>query len=208
MPAPSQSQVCNAALVHLGESSRVTDIATDGTPLARTFLETWDQAVDEVLADHPWNFAVKRAACAVASGVTPAGSQYAQAFEKPANCLRWLPWRSDHDDYFEGEEEGDYILSNADAPLIVRFIERVTNISKWSPGFRASLAAKLAALNAFAITGQKGMIEEMRDLYEKEVLPKAKRQDGAATGDRARHATFQSNWLNARSRGWNGTPRG
>jgi hypothetical protein len=207
MPAPSQAGICNDTLALLGESQRITAI-DDGTPLAKVFLQSWDQAVDEVLADHPWNFAVAREDCPIAAGVVPAGSQYSQAFDKPANCIRWLPWSEDHEDYFDGEEEGDYILSNADAPLPVRFIKRITNISKWSPGFRAALAAKLAAKNAFAITGQRGMIGEMRDLYQNEVLPKARREDGAATGQRRRRAVFRSDWLSARNRGWNGVARG
>jgi hypothetical protein len=208
MPAPSQAQICNAALAHLGEGQRVTDINADGTPLAKVFLQTWDQAVDEVLADHPWNFAVKRKNCAISAGVTPDGSQYSQAFEKPADMLRWLPWSEDHEDYFEGEEEGDYLLSNAEAPIAVRYIARITHVAKWSAGFRAALAAKLAAMNAYAVTGQRAVASDMQTLYDDVVLPKAKRQDGAASGDRRRHLVSRSDWLNARSRSWNGAPRG
>lgn len=206
MPAPSQSAACNGALALLGESNRVTDINSDGTPLAKVFLQTWDQTVDEVLADHPWNVAVKRQACAV-SAFVPDGSEYSQAFDKPADCLRWLPWKEDHPDYFAGVEEGSYILSNAAAPIIVRYIARVTQLALWSPGMRAALEAKLAEKNAKAITGQTSMIREMRDLYENRLLPDAKRQDGLASGDRRRTLVGRSDWLNARSRPFNGRVR-
>src|SRR5438045_1386472 len=98
---PSQTRACNSALAHLGESRRIASIG-DGTPLAKVFLAIWDEAIDEVLADHPWNRAIARADIAASADYEPAGTQYSQAFEKPADCVRWLPWRRGHEDYFEG----------------------------------------------------------------------------------------------------------
>lgn len=194
---PSQTRACNSCLTLLGESRRITSI-NDNNPLARQLLAVWDEAVDEVLADHPWNAALDRADLAVSADFTPEGTEYEQAYEKPADCLRWLPWRRGHPDYFAGEEEGDYILSNAAAPISIRFIRRVDDLARWSPGMRACLAAKLAQKSAKAITGQGSMIDRMKDAYD-DALAKAKRQDGAASGDRSRHANFQSAWLNARN---------
>jgi hypothetical protein len=56
----------------------------------------WDEAVDEVLAAHPWNPALAAPTLPVSADYVPQGSQYSQAFEKPADCLRWLPWRPGH----------------------------------------------------------------------------------------------------------------
>jgi hypothetical protein len=199
---PSQTRVCNSALALLGEARRIASI-NDNNPLARQLLAVWDEAVDEVLTDHPWNVAVARADLAVSADFTPQGAQYDQAFAKPGDCLRWLPPRRGHPDYFDGEEEGDYILSNAAAPIALRYIRRIDDLGKWSPGMRACLAAKLAAKSAKAITGQSSMMDRMSAAYDDE-LSKAKRQDGAASGDRDRHATFQSSWLGARNQTWNG----
>jgi hypothetical protein len=199
---PSQTRSCNSALAHLGESHRITAI-DDGSPLAKLFVQVWDEAVEEVLAAHPWNKALGRASLPASGDFTPDGSQYDFAYEKPADCVRWLPYRSDHPDYFEGEEEGDYILSNAAAPIIIRYIRREENIVKWSPGMRAVLAAKLARKLAKPITGQSGMMDRMETLFEAE-LAEAKRQDGAATGERARGMETRSTWLVARNRPWTG----
>lgn len=197
MSAPaSQTSMCNGALVHLGESGRIGSI-NDGSPLAKTFLAVWDQARDEVLVDHPWNFAVKREALAASADFVPQGSQYATAYELPRDCLRWLPWRQGHPDYFSGEQEGNFILSNADAP-IARYIGQVENVLNWSVGFRTAMTAKLAAKTAKAITGQSRMVDKMEALYETE-LSKGKRQDGAATGERSRQLSAQSSWLGARN---------
>lgn len=195
---PSQTRTCNAALAHLGETQQITAI-DDAGPLAKLLRQHWDDARDEVLADHPWNFAVHRQALPVSADTTPAGEQYEQAFELPADCLRWLPHAKDHPDYFAGEQEGNYLLSNADAPIAIRYIRKIENVSLWSPGFRTALAAKLAFKLAKPITGQSSMIDRMAELYESE-LRRGKRQDGHATGDRARRIEYRSNWLQARER--------
>lgn len=197
LPA-SQTRSCNSALAHLGDSRRIASI-DDPSPLAKTFLAVWDEAVDEVLADHPWNPALARADLPASADFVPEGSQFTQAFEKPADFLRWLPPRRGAEDYFEGEEEGDFILSNADAPVTIRYIRRLTDLGKWSPGMLASLAAKLARKTARAITGSTTMMREMQAMYDRTVSD-AKRQDGAATGDRRRHLNVQSDWLAARNR--------
>lgn len=199
---PSQTLMCNGALVHLGESRRIGSI-NDATPLANTFLTIWDQARDEVLVDHPWNFAIKRRSVAVSSDFTPEGSQYTQAFELPADCLRWLPPRKGHPDYFAGEQEGRFILSNADAPITVRYIGQVENVSDWSVGFRTAMTAKLAFWSAKPITGQTGMQDRMANLYDSE-LSRGKRQDGAATGERSREYSSRSSWLDARGQQFGG----
>lgn len=196
---PSQTRVCNSALAHLGESRRINSI-NDANPLAKLFLAVWDEAVDEVLADHPWNPALKRAQLSVSADYVPEGTEYIQAFSKPADFIRWLPWRQQEDDYFEGEEEGDFILSNDSAPITLRYIARV-DIAKWSPGMLACLAARLARKLAKPISGQSGMMDRMDRLYEEE-LSKAKRQDGGATGNRRRSLEVQSTWLDARNRTW------
>lgn len=200
--APSQTRTCNMALAYLGESHRINSIG-DGTPLAKLFEQVWDEAVREVLADHPWNRALKRVNLPVSATYVPDGSQYSQAFEKPGDCVRWLPYRPDHPDAFSGEEEGDFILSNDAAPITLRYIALIDDIAKWSEGMRTALAAKLARKLAKPVTGQTGMMDRMAALYDDE-LSKAKRQDGAATGERGRGLVARSDWLGARNRSWTG----
>lgn len=199
MPVPpSQTRVCNSTLAHLGESTRIASI-NDGTPLAETLLAVWDEAVDEVLAAHPWNPALKRASLPVSATFVPQGSQYTQAFELPADCIRWLPPRPSHEDYFDGEEENGFILSNDAAPISIRYIGRLTDLTKWKSGMLACLALLLARKTARPITGSTTVMRDMQGLYD-EALSEAKREDGTATGDRARFAQVQSTWLDARNR--------
>lgn len=198
MPAPpSQTRMCNEALILLGSSARIGSI-DEGSPLARLFEDTWDQARDETLIEHPWNFALERADLP-ASGDHQRAGEYAHAYELPGDCLRWLPWRPGHPDHFDGEQEGRFILSSASAPIIVRFIRRIEDVGRWSESFKQAMTAKLAWKNAKAITGQSGMIDRMAELYHSE-LQRGRRQDGLASGDRNRRYRTGSNWLAARRR--------
>lgn len=197
MSAPSQTGIVNAALTLLGTSRRILDIG-EGSPVANLYKQIWDATLDEVLADHPWNFAVRRVDAAL-SPVAPTGSQWSYRFERPAAMLRWLPWARDEDDWFDGEEEDGFILAN-DTTIVVRGIFRIVDPARWTPGFKEALAAKLAAKTAKAITGQSGMIDRM-DAHYAEAKSGAKRQDGLATGQRDRRASWRSNWIDARNGG-------
>lgn len=194
---PSQTGICNDTLGLLATSATITSI-NDGTPLARQLLRHWPEAVRETLAAHPWNPCLQRVAVAASADFTPAGDQWSTAFEKPAGMLRWLPWAPGHDDHFDGEEEGDYILSNEDGPIVIRGIFLIEDLSRWTPHMRAALTAKLAAKCAKAITGQASMIDRMEAKFA-EAMTEAKKLDGLATGERNRNASFRSSWLDARN---------
>lgn len=197
----SQTRIVNKAFVLLGTAQRIASL-TDGSPLARQAAAVWDEARDEVLADHPWNFAIARAQLAASADFTPA-NEYSYAYELPGgDFLRWLPWREGHADHFEGEQEGGYILSNAPAPIYIRYIRRIEDVAKWSPAFTEAVAAKLAFYLADSVTARGGKRDRAEMAYDK-ALRDAKRQDGAATGDRRRRYETRSSWLDSRST-WNG----
>src|SRR5690606_25509259 len=100
--------------------------------LARNYPQTRD----EVLRAHPWNFALARALLA-ASGTAPAFG-WARAFPLPVDCLRLLPVVAGG--HLNGtpiahEVEGGAVLSNATAPLAIRYVRRVVNPSEFDPLF-------------------------------------------------------------------------
>lgn len=197
----SQVVMVNQALVMLGTSKTIASM-TDPVPAAKIARTIWDQVRDTVLVDHPWNFALSRGTLALSATYTPA-NEYDFAYELPADCLRWLPWQEDHPDYFLAEQEGAYLLSNAEAPLYARWIVRIEEITRWSQGFRDAMTARLARYLAKAVTGQSGMIDRADAEYER-AISAAKRQDGLATGRVQRRAEYRSNWLEARGRRFTG----
>src|SRR5690606_8900414 len=131
----SQTDIANMALLHLGDHV-VTSIDDGENEAARKLKAAWDIRRDEVLPDHPWNFALARASLAADLAAPAFGWQ--RAFTLPADpcCLRVLaitPYADDPGLPFR--VEGRKILTDAAAPLPVRFIARITDTELWSPGF-------------------------------------------------------------------------
>ncbi|WP_414902464.1 hypothetical protein ACMT1E_04340 [Sphingomonas flavalba] len=193
----SQTRIVNKALTILGSTSRVLSL-TDNSPAAKVAFRLWDETRDEVLAEHPWNFAVARTDIARSGDHVPA-TGWSAAFELPADLLRWLPWREDHPDHFAGEQEGQYILANGNGPLFIRYIRRIEDVARWSSGFTAAFTARLGFYMARPITASGTMMDRMERMYDK-AMADARRQDGLATGRTARTASFRSDWLGARER--------
>ena len=190
---PSITRIVNRAAVHLGTARRIASI-DDGTPIASAARDVIDFVRDELLAEHPWNFAIRRAELA-ASVTVP--QDWQRAFELPGDLIRWLPWAETQCDWRRCEREGAFLLSDADAPLPIRYIARIEDPSLWSPGFTAAIAAKLAMEIAPTVTGSDGIDTKMANRLL-DAIARGKRQDGMETGDRRRAGQASSSWLAAR----------
>lgn len=191
---PSLTRIVNRAAVHLGTARRVSSI-DDGTPIASAARDVIDFVRDELLAEHPWNFAIKRAELAASATEAPIGWTF--AYEAPSDMIRWLPWPQGEQLYFRAVQEGGFILSDAKAPLPFRYIARIEDPSLWSPGFIGALSASLAMAIAPTVTGSDTIDQKLTNRLLMAVKA-GKRQDGLASGDRARNMGAGSGWLAAR----------
>lgn len=194
MAAPSKLSIGNRALVLLGKQERMQAI-DDQTNVGRAIETCWDRVLGSTLASHPWNFAVWRAELAALAETPP--FEYDFYYQLPADCVRWLPWPDDHQFAFDGEQEGDRLLTNAAAPIYIRYIRRVEDLSKWSEGALDELARRMAEELSEVVTAREEILDRM-DASAEDASRKAKRQDGLATGRRGRAATYRSNWLSSR----------
>lgn len=195
---PSLTRIVNRAAVRLGSARQISSI-DEQSPLATAARAVLDDVRDELLASHPWNFAVRRALCAEVPDV--GNAEYKRGFEKPADCLRWLPNRPDVDPYADIViEEDGVLLSNASAPLAIRYIARIEDPSKWSPGFNAAMAAQIALEVSPILTGEDGLSRKLQVSLER-TIAQAKREDGLASGQRARTTPALSRWVAARDIG-------
>jgi hypothetical protein len=113
--AQSSTNILNTALARIGSTERVTSIDDTTSNSAKRANLVWDQLRRALMVRHPWNFAVMRAVLNEA-GTTPLFG-WKHQYAVPANCLRWLPPAEGEDGYFDGEREGDYILTDREAPL-------------------------------------------------------------------------------------------
>lgn len=157
----SDTEICNLALRKLGEA-RITSL-TEDSPAARTLSDVYEFARDATLRDHPWNFAIKRATLAADSS-TPA-YEFDVQYAVPADCLRVLG--ADIDDGSEPwKVEGGYILTNATAPLYVKYIARIEDEGLFDASFVNAFASRLAYEVAETITQNTQKKEAMARDYE------------------------------------------
>lgn len=196
MAAVGRTAIFNKAIVLLG--SRAELLSPDETvPSAQSLNALWDIARRSALTMHPWNFAVTRKKLQRDTEAPAFG--YAYRFERPEDCLRWLPWDSDDPYYFEGEEEGDYFLSD-ESEVYLRYIAEHTEEAKWSPLFVDVLAHTLAHEYCEAKTALQGLRRAIGEDREA-LLRAARKADGLATGRRARRRRVgSSRWAGARYR--------
>lgn len=167
---PSVVDICNKALDKLGHGP-ITSL-NDGTKAANLCLRNWEIIRDQVLRDHPWNFAVKRAVLASSTEAPAWGFTY--KFALPADNLRLLEIRDmSTADY---QLESGHILANDDA-LYVRYIRRVTDPNEYDSLFVDTAAVRLAFELCEALTQSNTKKSELFSEYE-DSLTRAKRVDG------------------------------
>lgn len=191
----SQSRIANRALIVLGSVERIVSVE-DPSPLAGQIKDLWHESRRSGIVAHPWNFALERAQLNEAPPKPVFG--YARKFKLPAECLRWLPPAQGDYDWFLGEEEGGFILSDASAPLNIRFIKDVEDVSAWPVHFQIFMGYQLAMDLAESATQIGGNVQDMMNKRE-EALTEAKKLDGLASGNRSRgNVEMSSRWVSAR----------
>lgn len=157
---PSQVDICNIALSHLGNARRVAAIdPPDGTAEADLCATFYPIALAELLEMADWSFARKRATLAPLA--LNDSTVWAYAYGKPSDCI--VPRRvltNDSSQYELDSEnfdsEGDTIYSNkADAVLL--YTQPVSDSTKYPPSFTSALGYLLAAyLAGPIIKGEEG----------------------------------------------------
>ena len=169
----SNISIANKALSMLGQAPIVS--FTDNSTRAKDIYEIYDQCVKEVLVEHPWNFSVKRGSLAeldVDISWTDDGLNVAYAY--PSDCLRVLNINDNNINWrVESVEDQICILTDAAAPLGIRYIFYNNNPAHYSPKFVEALAARIAAELSFKILQSATGSQERWDMYSKYFLPNA-----------------------------------
>lgn len=144
----TQVSICNSALAKVGQSP-IQSLSQD-TRAAQLLNGIFDQIQDEFLAQHPWNFAIKREQITANASVPVYEFDY--TFDLPSDCLRVLDQEADDVDLEpKWVVEGRTILAN-DPTLNIRFIYRNVDFSAWNPAAAEAFAWRLAVSVAYALT--------------------------------------------------------
>lgn len=150
--------ICNRALQILG-SGTLTAINEDSTA-GRVMSVAYEPVRDAELGRRRWRFSIKRAS--IPALATAPDSDFGYEYPLPGDYLRLIEGgdivaSADLSDYRGSpaalyQVEGKAILTNLPAPLAVRYIARITDVSMFSPPFCEALAARIAYECCYRIT--------------------------------------------------------
>ncbi len=172
MSGISKVKIANIALTKLG-AKRITSFDDDTVP-ARAVNAVYDEILDEVLEEHLWTFAQKRAILALKTE-TPLWTEdfVTLVYAKPTDMIK-LNFESVAGAIVKVEENG--ILSNT-AELKIIYTARITDPAKYGSQFVMALATRLASELAFPLTSSVKAGQTLLADYEDNKLPKAMAAD-------------------------------
>lgn len=167
---PSVIDVCNKALDKVGQNP-ITSL-TDGGKAANLCNRNWPLVRDQVLRDHPWNFAMSRAALAPSTDVPAWG--FTAKFPIPVDCLRLIEVRDLSTS--EYQLENGCILADATV-LYIRYIKQITDPNVYDATFVDAAATMLAIELCEPLTQNTTKKKVLYDAYD-QVMLRAKSVDG------------------------------
>lgn len=188
MSATSETEIANLALSMCGQPP-ITDINTDTKKAGDLCRLHYTRCRDSLLRDHPWNFAIRRAALAQVSGETPA-FEFSYYYELPSDCIRVLRTNFETPGALTTDAVYGYVgihyWSDYSAPIPYRiegrrlacsestckieYVARVTDVAQFDEAFTQTLVAKLAMSICYQLTQDKGLTVEVTKAYQTELL--------------------------------------
>lgn len=189
----SETSIANLAASKLGDDDQIIDLRSDDTRNARAIAAVYDAMRDAVLRAHPWNFAMTRASLPALSTAPVWG--FANRFQLPADFIRFAGTEQDDPGY---QIEAGCILTDAAAPLNIRYVARVTDTGRFDDLFVEALACRIAAQVAMRLTGSPSIRDAAMADY-KAAIAEAKGADGQ---ENPPETYPEDDWMIAREADW------
>lgn len=171
----AEIDIWNMALDMLHEAP--VSSPSEDTSVRLWFARNFGQTRDSEMRKFAWNFALVRVQ--LAASVDVPAWRWRYKYDLPGDCLRMMALRQDgalNGTLIPFELEGDAILTDAIAPLKLRYIKRVTTTGHWDTLFVDVVAAKLAAKMAHWLTGKSSYAQIAEQTYQ-QTLREARRID-------------------------------
>ena len=159
--AATAVEICNRALNAVGQAA-ITAL-DEGTARADLCNRLYTDLRDELLQDHPWNFAIRRDTPA-ASATEPA-FEWDYAFPMHADALRVLSVNEDWQ-HATWVVEGREILTNEPAPVYVRYVSKDVTEDTFPPLFTGALVLRIAMDLAMPLTESGTRREALAKQYQ------------------------------------------
>lgn len=155
----SSTDIANRALQKLG-SARIMALTDPGRNATECAL-CYPLLRDAELRRHPWSFAMRRGVLPADDAFDGPAFGYARAFTLPSDCLRLVEIEGasawDASDYRGVSSppwriEGGRVVTDAEAPLNIRYLAREEDTARFDPCFVEVLVARMAAELAEPLT--------------------------------------------------------
>lgn len=147
MAVSSVTDIENSALIKLGAERIGSD--DENNARARLCRQQYPIIRDAVLRAHPWKCAIARIALTPISPKPVNFPEWTNVFQLPVDCMRIIETSLDDCEAWNVEQR--YFLANS-TPVTIRYIQRVTDVSKFDDNLCEAIAWGLAADIAYAIT--------------------------------------------------------
>lgn len=184
---PSKLSIINRAIVELGEELALSE--DDATEQAEKANEIFDEVLEEVLAEHPWKFAIKRVQL-MPQDEDPAYGEY-HIFQVPGDCVTALKNNPKDLDESEFLIEADKILVSKDSyynedsgvKFNFRYISSIMKYGVMPQSFAKAVSLGIAESLAYDFTGSASASGNMTQKYQMAIRRAKSHQSKMASGD-------------------------
>jgi len=164
----SQADICNLGLANLGQNPDITSInPPDGTKYAAAAALFWNIALDKILTEYDWGFAVRVTALDAVTVDLPEAWDYSYAL--PASFLKPILLQdADQTDPHYGidyEIRGGVLYCNSD-DVVLRHVYRNTNTAEYSNAFVITFGALMAHFLAAPVTKDPAVSAAWLKMYQ------------------------------------------
>lgn len=171
---PSDTDICNMALLGIGAKPKITSLSadSDNARLARVFYQP---VVDAVLRSHIWNCAIERPSSSLTALSTAPDTDYDYQFQLPSNpwCLRLLQVGTKDDQPTKWKVEGRKFLYNSSTAKVV-YIKRITDTNEFDPLLVDAIVNRLQIKFAPSLTHKRDIVKDLIEEYEIITAPLAR----------------------------------
>ena len=177
---PSNTEIANLAISHLGTGKDIENLTTGNSPEAKAMRRFFETARDKVLEDFPWPFATKFVALGLIKE-SPT-TEWAYSYGFPADAIRFVRILSAQRTDSRQSEVKYKIVHGASAQELytdkedawAEFTFRVTDTARFSPSFVVALSHLLAKLAAPRLTrGDPFKQQERQKIFYQEAISEA-----------------------------------
>lgn len=174
---PSETDICNMALLGVGATPKITSLLEDSDN-GRLAAQFYQPVVDTVLRSHIWNCAIHRPAGSLPPLATGPDTDYDYKYQLPVSpyCLRLLQVGEKLVQPTDWKVEGRCFLYTESTAKVV-YIKRITDPNEFDPLLVDAIVNRLQIKFAMPLTNKRAIVKDLIEEYEVITAPIARTVD-------------------------------